>query len=110
VVTTHGHWDHRGGNSSFDVIAAHEAATNALLQPVPRDELVAHISWFEAMREQFKVYREIDTQYFRLLVSDYEPRPLPHGFSLEQWKIQPRSPDVLLTDGETIDLGGRYLE
>ncbi|HEY7144203.1 MAG TPA: MBL fold metallo-hydrolase [Streptosporangiaceae bacterium] len=110
VVNSHSHWDHRGGNAPFSQIAIHESGLAAFAEPVPSGELTAFAGSVAEMLDKFKVYREIDDAYFRLLEPQYRPRPLPPGFDPARWSIPPTVPSQLLADGDRLDLGGRVLD
>jgi|SRR5579859_512124 len=110
VVNSHSHWDHRGGNAPFTQIAIHESGTTAFQQPIPPEELRGYAASVAEMLEKFKVYREIDDAFFRLLEPEHVPRPLPSDFDPAQWAIAPTVPSQLLADGDHLDLGGRVLD
>jgi glyoxylase-like metal-dependent hydrolase (beta-lactamase superfamily II) len=110
VVNSHNHWDHRGGNAPFTQIAIHESARAAFAEPVPAVELSGFAASVAEMLAKFRLYRELDEAYFRLLEPQYVPRRLPAGFSSAAWTIAPTVPSQLLADGDQLDLGGRVLD
>jgi glyoxylase-like metal-dependent hydrolase (beta-lactamase superfamily II) len=85
VVNTHGHLDHVGGNSHFDVTLLHQAESlKDAADSAPR-------------------FREAAAQ------EDF-PVPFPEGFKPSQYAPQVPEPTHRVAGGEVIDLGGRALE
>jgi glyoxylase-like metal-dependent hydrolase (beta-lactamase superfamily II) len=87
VLTTHAHWDHVGGHSSFAEIAVHAADAGWLEHglPVP----------LPVIRENFR--------------KEHLTRQLPEGFDADRYVPFTGRPSRILRDGDTIDLGGRVL-
>jgi glyoxylase-like metal-dependent hydrolase (beta-lactamase superfamily II) len=85
VVNSHHHYDHVGDNHRFEHIAIHEAEASFLEQEAPEELLL------EAMRPENVLG---------------DP---PDGFDPTQYRIVPSRADLLLHEGETLDLGGRSL-
>ncbi len=85
VATTHAHWDHIGGHGRFARIAVHEAERGWLSGkfPLPLEAVKANL-----LRE---------------------PHNFPADFRPEDYQIYQGAPQVLLRDGDCIDLGGRRL-
>ena len=109
VVNSHYHFDHIGGNHLFSEIAIHEAGVEPLGQPVPAEWLTAYTEYAQGMLERFKVFRDVDERYFRVLAPEITLRPLPDDFDPKAWTIVPTVPTRTLGDGDRLDLGGRVL-
>jgi len=88
VVLTHEHYDHIGGAYRFNEIAHVDDSTALARLAQGRDN---------ASLQQY-------------VTDEYLWKPLPAGFNPNTWTIPPIEPTQLLTDGDTIDLGGRLLE
>lgn len=86
VLTTHAHWDHIGGHRHFTSIAVH---------PAERDWLAVRFPLPPA-----EVRRNLLAQ----------PCAFPPGFDPEDYQVFQGQPQMLLRDGERIDLGGRVLQ
>ena len=86
VVTTHAHWDHAGGNRHFRDVSA-PAGAHAALSAGWSDERMA-----------------------RALAETECTGPLPAGTDRGHAGIPPQTPGGTVSDGDTIDLGGRVLE
>lgn len=85
VCNTHWHWDHIGSNSQFDEIAIHA-------------------------REFKLLTREQDVAGIREQMGRPEAQAiLPTGFDRTQYRIVSKPGTRALSDGETIELGGRSL-
>lgn len=84
AVATHIHWDHIGGHSCFGEFYAHEAELSWLCGRFP-----------------------LPLQAIRHMVVDR--CQLPPEFDVQKYRIFQGVPRRLLTDGETVDLGGRQL-
>jgi glyoxylase-like metal-dependent hydrolase (beta-lactamase superfamily II) len=110
VINSHYHFDHVGGNSQFEQIAIHADGRDPVGEEVPADWLSAYAAYVEEMLAAFRLYKEADDRFFRLLTTEIEPRALPEGFSPANWRIPPTIPAQLLHDNQVIDLGGRTLE
>lgn len=85
VVTTHAHWDHIGGHGYFDRIGVHEYES----------------SWLEG---SFPIPLEMVKRNIAL-----KPCGFPKGFDLENYRIFKGSPNIILHDGDCIDIGNRKL-
>lgn len=85
VVTTHAHWDHIGGHRYFENIAVHEAERDwlAVKFPIP-----------------LRMVKENLTR---------EPCDFPQGFHAEDYEVFHGPPGIILRDGDSLDLGNRYL-
>lgn len=85
VLTTHAHWDHIGGHAAFDSIAVHGAEYGWLASkfPLPREDVLRNL--------------------LRL------PCTFPKDFRAEDYRIFHGIPQVILHDGDAIDLGGRSI-
>jgi len=88
AILTHEHYDHVGNAHRFDRIAAFD--NPAALQVLKRGVDNARLK--------------------RYITPDYLWKSLPSGFDPAAWTIPPIEPDLLLREGDTIDLGGRILE
>lgn len=85
AVTTHVHWDHIGGHRYFDRIAVHEAEKEWLSSgfPLPLQVVRHHLA--------------------------KEPCSFPPDFRIDDYRVFQGMPQVILRDGDRIDLGGREL-
>ena len=85
VITTHIHWDHIGGHKYFKFIAVHEAEREWLSAkfPIPL-QVVKHSLMCK-------------------------PCNFPLDFNIDQYQIFQGVPQMLLHDGDSIDLGKRKL-
>jgi glyoxylase-like metal-dependent hydrolase (beta-lactamase superfamily II) len=110
VINSHYHFDHVGGNSLFPQIAIHTAGREPLGQEVPAEWLTAYGRYTKTMLAAFQRYKDADDHFFRLLTAEIEPRPLPDGFDIAAWRIQPTVPTQVLRDGDVLELGGRRLQ
>ena len=88
VVLTHEHYDHVAGAYRWDEITAYDNA--------------------DALRA-LKAGRS-NSSLQGYLTDDYLWKPLPEGFDPDSWIIPSIEPTSLVTEGDTIDLGGRQLE
>ncbi len=88
VVLTHEHADHFGGAHAFEHVAMFDLSTavERVRQGVP------------------------NASARRSITGDNVWKPLPKGVDPATWSVPPAEPDVRLTDGATVDLGGRRLE
>lgn len=109
VVNSHHHFDHIGGNQLFAGGAIHESGADLVQQEIPAEWLEAYMEYVAEMLAQVPAFENLDQRYFRLLTADTTPRQLPPAFDPKKWKIVPTAPTQLLTDGDTLDLGGRKL-
>jgi glyoxylase-like metal-dependent hydrolase (beta-lactamase superfamily II) len=109
VVNTHAHFDHVGGNREFSDIAIHELGMARLRQGVPTHVLTAYLAYTRELIAASELYRDLDRRYFFLLEDASDPRPLPTGFSGEDWRIGPSEATHAFHEGDRIDLGGRTL-
>lgn len=86
VVTTHVHWDHIGGHKLFDTIAVNAMEKDWLVNkfPLPLQEVKNNI-----MRS---------------------PCDFPDDFDIDRYQIFQGEPQIILNDGDIVDLGGRKLQ
>ena len=84
VVSTHVHWDHIGGHRQFTQHGVH---------PLEQDWLQGHFPLPLAVVKQ-------------QLMKDFTP---PEGFRLQDYSLFQGAPNLLLQDGDVIDLGGRQI-
>ncbi len=85
VLTTHAHWDHIGGHKYFDAIAVHEAENKWLSEKFPLP---------------------VQTVKNTLML---KPCEFPSDFSIDSYQVFHGAPQIILHDGDCIDLGGRIL-
>jgi len=85
VATTHVHWDHIGGHKYFDRIAVHEAEAGWLSGGFP-------LSLQAVKRELTRL-----------------PCDFPPDFRVDGYQVFQGMPQVILHDGDCLDLGGRKL-
>lgn len=85
VLTTHAHWDHIGGHGYFDAVAVHGAERDWLSGGFPLP-LAA-----------------VKNALLR------EPCQFPAGFRAEDYQIYQGGAQIVLRDGDCIDLGSRRL-
>jgi glyoxylase-like metal-dependent hydrolase (beta-lactamase superfamily II) len=109
VLNTHAHFDHVGGNREFEEIAIHELGAPALEQDVSPALLADYLEYTRQLLAAAHEYRRTDRALFHLLTPDSNPRPLPEGFELADWRIPGSRATRTLRDGEQVDLGGRRL-
>ena len=83
VLTTHAHWDHIGGHRYFDRIAVHDKERDWLSVRFPLSD--------ETVRASLTA----------------RPCVFPAGFDAKSYRVFHGEPQVLLHDGDTLDLGGR---
>jgi len=85
AASTHAHWDHIGGHGSFGNVAVHSAEE-------------------EWVSGRFPLSRAaVLAQLLR------EPCPFPPEFNPEQYAVYQGGANLLLQDGDRIDLGGRQI-
>lgn len=85
VVTTHVHWDHIGGHQYFDHIAVHEAEQKWLTEKFPMPLQVVKSNLI------------------------CKPCEFPKDFSVDNYQLYRRNPDIIFDDGYCFDLGNRQL-
>jgi len=85
AVATHIHWDHIGGHAFFPDFYAHEAELN----------------WLNG---QFPLTIE---QIKEMVVDRCD---LPEGYDVSEYRFFQGNPTRVLTDNETIDIGGRFVK
>ena len=86
VVTTHVHWDHIGGHKYFNNIAVHEAEKDWLSVRFP-----------------------LPPQVVRTDLTRF-PCDFPAGFDIDAYQIFRGMPQRVLTDGDSLNLGGREIQ
>ena len=86
VLTTHVHWDHIGGHGRFHSISVHEAEKDwmAVQFPIPLEVVKGNL-----LRE---------------------PCAFPDDFDIENYQVYRGTPQNVLRDGDSIDLGSRQLK
>ena len=86
VITTHVHWDHIGGHHLFDRHYVHQDDVDWFKHGLPLP--------IEVIRNN--VLKSVD--------------PVPRGFQIEDYHLFTGTPTGVLSGGERIDLGNRYLD
>ena len=86
VLTTHVHWDHVGGHHLFEMIAVHKEEQK----------------WIE---DNFPLPLQVVKSNLTCKPCDF-----PTDFVLDKYKIYQRKVQLLLDDGDTIDLGNRTIQ
>jgi glyoxylase-like metal-dependent hydrolase (beta-lactamase superfamily II) len=109
VINTHHHFDHVGGDAQFANVAIHELGAARLSTGPPDSWIRLFAEYLESVYPAFVQYRRLDDDFFHLLTDVAIPRPLPHGFDLDQWEIAPCTPSRTLAEGDVFDLGDRLL-
>lgn len=86
VLTTHAHWDHIGGHRYFNHFGVHELEKDWISGkfPIPLQIVKANLT--------------------------KEPCKFPPDFDADRYTVFQGKPDLILHDGDTVDLGGRSLE
>jgi glyoxylase-like metal-dependent hydrolase (beta-lactamase superfamily II) len=109
VVNSHSHFDHVGGNASFERRAIHRLGETRLAAGYSPELLAAYAGAVAGVNEAWHRFREADRE-FRMVGPDEIVRPWPpDGFDLEAWRVEPPPPTGLLEDGDVLDLGDRSL-
>lgn len=85
VATTHAHWDHIGGHKYFDTIAVHEMERE----------------WLSA---KFPLPLQLVKNNLICKLCDF-----PSDFKISDYQIYQGEPQILLHDGDCIDLGERKI-
>ena len=83
AAVTHAHWDHMGGLRFFDRIAVHEAEEKWMAGKFPLTD--------EAVRKALRG----------------RPCCFPRDFEADQYQVFQGTPQIILTDGMTLNLGNR---
>ncbi|MEI7601741.1 MAG: MBL fold metallo-hydrolase [Aestuariivirga sp.] len=109
VVNSHYHFDHAGGNHLFEDIAIHEAGAAALEQGPPPEWFPRYIDFATELLEKYLEFRAIDADWFQVLGTEMQMRPLPEDLARRGWRTLPTVPTQLLRDGDTLNLGDRTL-
>ncbi len=109
AMNSHHHYDHRGGNAELAQhgidIAVHEAGAQ-LHDAAPEQWRHNYAAVAERMTEDFARFAELDSASFFVLTDAQRMRPLP---DLSDWQVPAVPPTRTVSDGESIDLGGRTL-
>lgn len=86
VLQTHGHWDHVGGSHLFERVLIHPDAVNGLRAGMEHEDYLRTMARFSSLM------------------------PMPDSWKTETAYIPGVEPSGFLSDGDTIDLGGRVIE
>lgn len=87
VITTHTHWDHIGNHDEFEHIMVHELDKDWIIKGIP-----------------------IPIKFIRMnLIKDVPKELIPENFVLEDYELFRTDKVKTITDGETIDIGGREI-
>lgn len=111
VITSHGHFDHVGGNHEFAERLVHEAGAETVREPVPADLLRAYWEGCRELRPGWESLLRADRDSHAFLIGpDEEVRPWPPpGLDEGDWRIEPPAPTGTLRDGDVVELGDRSL-
>lgn len=109
VVNTHSHVDHVLGNDEFDEIAVHELGASGLEAGPPAELLAEYMDYAQRMLVAAEEQRALDRRFFHIVNDESAPRPFPDGFDPATFAFKPSRATRLLTDGDTVELGGRTL-
>lgn len=109
VVNSHHHMDHVGGNHEFDEIAIHERGAQRLAAGASLEIMPAYVDYARSMVAAYPAYEDADRRFFHQLDDLRRVRPLPEDYGPGSWRIPVTSATQLLSDGDSIDLGGRTL-
>jgi len=102
AVATHTHMDHVGGHHEFDDILVHEIEAENLRSPSGMDTLIT-ADWDPA--------DVIALEGVGYAVPPELVTALPaHGYRLEDYKLQPSRPTILVQAGDMVDIGNRHFE
>ena len=107
VANTHRHYDHVGGNPGFDDVAIHHAGADALAAGPEDWELEAYRRWVSGMYAAWPTFEQMDLDYFGLVDDVARLRPVPEGFTWDDWTVAPSGATRMLREGDVLDLGGR---
>ena len=110
VLNTHSHFDHIGGNHEFGHILIHPDGVPIVAKDVPKEILAEYIEYAEKMESALPAYIDSDRSFFFSLAPADEPRPFPFKGQDTAWKIPGSKANGVLSDGYTVDLGGRELK
>lgn len=100
VVATHTHFDHVGGIHEFDHVAVHEIESRSLAEAWDGMVLRASGFGFDVLQKMRRAGYEIHTDSL-LDALPYE------GFSPDSHTLKPKTPTLILNEGDVVDLGDR---
>jgi glyoxylase-like metal-dependent hydrolase (beta-lactamase superfamily II) len=109
VINSHHHFDHVGGNAEFDDIAVHEAGVEHHRAGPPPSWLRAYLRSVEGFHDDYLKFEQMDRCGFNVLAPEMKMRQFPSDFDPAAWEILPVNPTRTVSDGDSIDLGGRAL-
>jgi glyoxylase-like metal-dependent hydrolase (beta-lactamase superfamily II) len=86
VLTTHTHWDHIGGHKYFTTFAVHELEKDWIANnfPIPLQVVKNNLT--------------------------YKPCDFPNGFKIDDYEIFNGTPQIILHDSDSFDIGNRLLK
>ena len=102
AVATHTHMDHVGGHHEFEDCLVHEIEAENLRQPRGMGRLVTS-DWDPA--------DVIALEGVGYAVPPELVTALPHvGYRLDDYRLRPAHPTVLVREGDVVDIGNRHFE
>jgi glyoxylase-like metal-dependent hydrolase (beta-lactamase superfamily II) len=102
AVATHTHIDHVGGHHEFEEILVHQIEADILRNPSRMDTLIT-ADWDPAD------VIALEGVGYAVLPELVTALPGP-GYRLEDYKLRPAAPTILVQAGDMVDIGNRHFE